>query len=208
MPLLAPIHDMTITKESHVAISDAARRNHDELFPGRVSTLAQTDPELVEYFDNWAFDEVLQHASDLGTRTRLLVQLASMIASQAVAEYPVMLGAALTVGVTPVEAKEALHQAVPYVGMAKVFDFLHATNEVLVVPGLGGGRRLPGQGEFDAALGEESAPTICFWTASPASTRSTRMRPPTSSTSSGSSQRTASVTTSPVAASTSRRGSC
>jgi 4-carboxymuconolactone decarboxylase len=42
-----------------------------------------------------------------------------------------MLGAALTVGVTPVEIKEIVYQAVPYVGMAKVFDFLHATNEML-----------------------------------------------------------------------------
>jgi 4-carboxymuconolactone decarboxylase len=42
-----------------------------------------------------------------------------------------MLGAALTVGVTPVEVKEIVYQAVPYVGMAKVFDFLHATNNVL-----------------------------------------------------------------------------
>jgi 4-carboxymuconolactone decarboxylase len=47
-----------------MAISDTARKNHDELFPGRVSTLAVTDPELIEYFDNFAFDEVLQH-SDL-----------------------------------------------------------------------------------------------------------------------------------------------
>jgi hypothetical protein len=42
------------------ALSDAARRHHDELFPGRVSTLAKTDPELIEYFDNFAFDEVLR----------------------------------------------------------------------------------------------------------------------------------------------------
>jgi 4-carboxymuconolactone decarboxylase len=42
-----------------------------------------------------------------------------------------MLGAALEVGVTPVEIKELVYQAVPYVGMAKVFDFLHATNVVL-----------------------------------------------------------------------------
>jgi 4-carboxymuconolactone decarboxylase len=41
-----------------------------------------------------------------------------------------MLGAALTIGVTPVEVKEIVYQAVPYVGLAKVFDFLHATNEV------------------------------------------------------------------------------
>jgi 4-carboxymuconolactone decarboxylase len=107
-----------------------AQENHDELFPGHVSTLAVTDPELIEIFDNFAFDEVLRHGS-LDSRTRLMVQLASMIASQAVREYRVMLGAALTVGVTPVEIKEIVYQAVPYVGMAKVFDFLHATNEVL-----------------------------------------------------------------------------
>jgi 4-carboxymuconolactone decarboxylase len=39
----------------------AAQRNHVELFPGRVSMLAQTDPELIEYFDNFAFDELLCH---------------------------------------------------------------------------------------------------------------------------------------------------
>lgn len=42
-----------------------------------------------------------------------------------------MLGAALTAGVTPVEVKEIVYQAVAYVGMAKVFDFIHATNDVL-----------------------------------------------------------------------------
>jgi 4-carboxymuconolactone decarboxylase len=116
-------------------ISEAARRNHDELFPGHVSTLARTDPELIEYFDNFAFDEVLRHGT-LAARTRLMVQLASTIACQAVSEYRVMLGAALNVGVTPVEAKEIVYQAVPYVGMATVFDFLHATNDVLTERGV------------------------------------------------------------------------
>jgi 4-carboxymuconolactone decarboxylase len=54
-----------------------------------------------------------------------------MIACQTQREYRVMLGAALTIGVTPVEVKEIVYQAVPYVGMAKVFDFIHATNDVL-----------------------------------------------------------------------------
>jgi 4-carboxymuconolactone decarboxylase len=65
-----------------------------------------------------------------------MVQLAAMVASQALAEYRVMLGAALTVGVTPIEVKEIVYQAVPYVGMAKVFDFLHATNDVLTERGV------------------------------------------------------------------------
>src|SRR5271157_2251242 len=113
-----------------MAISEQARKNHEELFPGHVSTLAVTDPELIETFDNFAFDEVLRYG-DLDARTRLMVQIASMIACQALREYRVMLGAALTAGVTPVEVKEIVYQAVAYVGMAKVFDFIHATNEVL-----------------------------------------------------------------------------
>lgn len=113
-----------------MAITEAARRNHDLLFPDRRSTLAETDPELVEVFDNWAFDEVLREET-LDVRTRLMVQLAALIASPTLGGYRVMLGAALDVGVTPVEVKEIVYQAVPYVGMGKVFDFLHATNEVL-----------------------------------------------------------------------------
>jgi 4-carboxymuconolactone decarboxylase len=112
-----------------------AQRNHDELFPEHVSTLAVTDPELIEYFDNFAFDEILQYGN-LDTRTRLMVQLASLIACQALSEYRVMLGAALTVGVTPVEVKEIVYQSVPYVGMGKVFDFIDITNDVLTERGI------------------------------------------------------------------------
>jgi 4-carboxymuconolactone decarboxylase len=122
--------------------SELARKNHDELVPRHVSTLAVTDPELIEIFDNFAFDEVLRHGN-LDARTRLMVQLASMIACQALREYRVILGAALTVGVTPVEVKEIVYQAVPYVGMAKVVDFIHATNEVLTERGVA--LPLPGQ---------------------------------------------------------------
>jgi 4-carboxymuconolactone decarboxylase len=113
-----------------MTITEAAQRHHDQLFPGHVSTLKVTDPELIEIFDNWAFDEVIE-ATGMDVRLRLMVQLAALIACQAVNEYRVMLGSALNVGVTPVEAREILYQSVPYVGMARAFDFLHATHEVL-----------------------------------------------------------------------------
>jgi 4-carboxymuconolactone decarboxylase len=95
---------------------------------------------------------MLRHG-DLDARTRLMVQLASMIASQAVREYRVIVGAALTVGVTPVEVKEIVYQAVPYVGMAKVFDFIHATNEVLAERGVV--LPLPGQSTTTPETREE-----------------------------------------------------
>src|SRR5271166_5320890 len=125
-----------------MAPNASAQKNHDDLFPGHVSTLGITDPELIEVFDNFAFDEVLRHGN-LDARTRLMVQLASMIACQALREFRIMLGAALIVGVTPVEVKEIVYQAVPYVGMAKVYDFLHVTNEVLTERGIK--LPLPGQ---------------------------------------------------------------
>lgn len=125
-----------------MAISEEAQRNHDALFPNHESTLKVTDPELVELFDNWAFGEVPRDGT-LDTRTRLMVQLAALIACQGVNEYRVMLGGALNVGVTPVEVKEIVYQAVPYVGMGKVFDFLHATNDVLQSRGI----QLPLEGQ-------------------------------------------------------------
>jgi 4-carboxymuconolactone decarboxylase len=129
-----------------MAISDTARDNRDELFSGHVSTLGVTDPELVEIFGNFAFDEVLRH-STLDTRTRLMVQLAGLIGCQALGEYRVMLGAAVTAGVSPVEVKEIVYQAVPYAGMGKVFDFLRATNDVLTERGI----QLPLDGQATSA---------------------------------------------------------
>ena len=118
-----------------MSVTKAAQANHDELFPGHQSTLAVTDPEFVELFGNFAFDEVIAYGQ-LSTQTRLKVILASLIAMQTVSEYKVLLGGALTVGVTPVEVKEIVYQAVPYVGIARAFDFLHATNEILASRGV------------------------------------------------------------------------
>lgn len=56
-----------------------------------------------------------------------MVQLAALIACGALTEYPVLLGAALNAGITPVATKEIVYQAVPYVGMGRVFDFLRTT---------------------------------------------------------------------------------
>ncbi|HUI69917.1 MAG TPA: carboxymuconolactone decarboxylase family protein, partial [Spirochaetia bacterium] len=125
-----------------MAISEEARRNREALFGNHRSTLAGADPEFIQAFDNWAFGEVPKE-SVIDARTRLMVQLAAIIACQAVNEYRVMLGGALNVGVTPVEVKEIVYQAVPYVGIARAFDFLNATNEILGARGV----KLPLEGQ-------------------------------------------------------------
>jgi 4-carboxymuconolactone decarboxylase len=42
-----------------MAPNERARQNHNALFPNHVSTLATTDPELIDVFDDFAFDEVV-----------------------------------------------------------------------------------------------------------------------------------------------------
>lgn len=130
-----------------MATSNNAQQNLEELFPNHQSTLNKTDPEFIELFENFAFDEVIAQ-SKLETRTRLMVILASLIAQQALGEYRVMLGGALNVGVSPVEAKEIVYQAVAYAGIAKVIDFLHLTNEILESRGVA----LPLEGQSTTTL--------------------------------------------------------
>ena len=125
-----------------MSISETAQKNHEELFPNHQSTLKVTDPELIEVFDNFAFDEVFSYGN-LDAGTRLMVILASLIAQQTLSEYKVMLGGALNVGVTPIEVKEIVYQSVPYVGIAKSYDFIHATNEILERRGV----KLPLEGQ-------------------------------------------------------------
>jgi len=117
-------------KPKRLRISEKANRNHEEPFPNHKSTLKITDPEFIEIFDNFAFDEVISFGN-LDTRIRLIVILSSTIASQSLSEYQIMLNGALNVLVSPIEVKEIVYQAVPYVGISKVYDFIHATNEIL-----------------------------------------------------------------------------
>lgn len=112
-----------------------ARRSLSELFPGGIPEVGDADPELFEIFGNFALGEVTAYGQ-LDTRTRMLCILASNIASQGRTAYRTTLEGALNAGVTPVEVKEALYQAVPYVGMAKVADFVGITNEVLEARGV------------------------------------------------------------------------
>ncbi|MCX6921847.1 MAG: hypothetical protein NT154_01315 [Verrucomicrobia bacterium] len=61
-----------------IHITKSAVRNHEELFPNLESKLQKTDPEFIELFDNWAFDEVIRQ-SQLDTRTRVMMILVSTI---------------------------------------------------------------------------------------------------------------------------------
>ena len=118
-----------------MAITKFAKEYHDKMFPGYVSSFLETDPEFIERFDNFAFDEVAGH-DDLDDKTRFMAILATLLGCQGTDEFHAMLPGALNFGVTPVEIKEIVYQAVAYLGIGRVFPFLKITNEVLKEKGI------------------------------------------------------------------------
>ena len=118
-----------------MGISERARAYHEKMFPGYVSAFLQTDPEFIERFDHFAFDEVVNH-DDLDDRTRFMAILAALIGCGGIDEFQCIAGAALNFGVTPVEIKEIVYQSVDYLGIGRVFPFLKTTNAILTERGV------------------------------------------------------------------------
>ena len=56
-----------------MAITEFAKKYHEKMFPGYVSDFLRTDPEFIERFDNFAFDEVInQEGQGLDDKTFLI----------------------------------------------------------------------------------------------------------------------------------------
>lgn len=116
-------------------ITPEAKAFHEKMFPGYESDFLRTDPEFIERFDNFAFDEVVATVQ-LDDRTRYLGWLATLLGCQGIDEFRAILPAALRNGISPEEAKEVVYQAVAYLGIGRVFPFLKATNEILEAAGV------------------------------------------------------------------------
>lgn len=120
-----------------MAITEFSKTYHEKMFPGDASSLLETDPEFIERFDNFAFDEVInEEGRGLPDKTRFMAILATLIGCQGIDEFKVMAVAALNFDVTPVEVKEIVYQATAYLGIGRVFPFLKAVNTILEEKGI------------------------------------------------------------------------
>ena len=128
-------------------ITKKAKEYHEKMFPGLKSDFLQADPEFIERFDNFAFDEVVNH-DDLDDKTRFMAILATLIGCQGIDEFKAMISAAMNFGVTPVEIKEIVYQSVAYCGFGRTFPFLKATNEIFRQKGI----NLPLEGQATTTI--------------------------------------------------------
>lgn len=116
-----------------MTISAAAKSNHDQLFGDRVSALAQSDPELIEYFGNFAFDEVHADAARGGIdlEVRELLTFSMLVAlGGADAQVRGHVNGNLRVGNTRARLLAVLTVLVPFIGYPRTLNGLAALNDI------------------------------------------------------------------------------
>lgn len=108
----------------------AAEKNRLKWQGEAPSPLADTDPELAAMRDRLVYGEIL-NSGTLSDREAALVTIAALTASQGLEALPAHAGAALRVGASPADIREALYQCAGYVGFPRVEAALRVVNPVL-----------------------------------------------------------------------------
>lgn len=108
-----------------------------------------TDPEFMERFEHFAFDEVVnEEGQQLDDVTRHMAIVATLLGCQGIDEFRIELPRALDAELPPVMVKEIVYQAVDYLGIGRVLPFLDATNEILLSRGV----ELPLEGQATTTM--------------------------------------------------------
>ena len=109
-------------------ITMKANEKYKELLK-RDFAISKEDEDLQNIFNNFVYGEVYNHGS-LEPKLRELITLVSLTASQGQGMIAEHVEAALNVGASAIEIKEALYQCAPYVGFPRVFAALEEANKV------------------------------------------------------------------------------
>jgi 4-carboxymuconolactone decarboxylase len=116
---------------------ERAKQKYVELFGGDQPAPYTTDPDFQRSFPD--FEEILSrfifgevfYQGSLTIHQRELITLVVMTTNQTLPQLHAHIGAALNVGLTPVEIMEAIYQCAPYIGFPKTLNALAMVNEVL-----------------------------------------------------------------------------
>lgn len=109
---------------------ELSKQKFAELF-GNVDTSAfETDPDFSDILNRFIFGEVFYHGT-LDDKQRELITLVVLTTNQTLDQLRGHVGAALNVGLSPVEIKEAIYQCAPYIGFPKTLNALSHVNDVL-----------------------------------------------------------------------------
>lgn len=114
---------------------ELCKQNYTTLFGGEALTGKGTDPEFMDILQKFIFGEVFA-VGDLDLKTRELITCTTLTVMQTLPQLKAHAAAALNVGVTPVELREAIYQCAPFIGFPKTLNAIAVMNEVFTEKGI------------------------------------------------------------------------
>ena len=108
---------------------------YEQLFGSPPDPEAGPDPELMAILRHVIFGEVF-HIGGLDDRTRELITVVVLVTNQTLPQLRSHTAAALNVGVTPIEIREAVYQCAPFLGFPKTLNGVAVINEVFAERGI------------------------------------------------------------------------
>lgn len=111
------------------------KETYHQLFSGEALTGQGTDPELMNILQKFIFGDVF-HTGVLDNKQRELITIVTLVAQQALPQLKAHTNAALNVGVTPIEIREAVYQCAPYIGYPRTLNAVSIINEVFTEKGI------------------------------------------------------------------------
>lgn len=126
-----------------------AERNRHTFLGDAEPSLASTDPDFAAMRDRLIYGEIAERGA-LSDTQRALVTLVVLTSGQMLEDLKTHVDAALRVGATPVEIKEAMYQCAPYIGFPKTAAALKLVNEVFAA------RKIPLPVESQSTVTEAS----------------------------------------------------
>ncbi|WP_299092305.1 carboxymuconolactone decarboxylase family protein [uncultured Metabacillus sp.] len=108
---------------------EKSKEKYKQLFGNGVPAAYATDPDFQDILSHFIFGEVFSQGN-LDDKQRELITLVVLAANQTLPQLKAHVGAALNVGLTPVEIKEAVYQCAPYIGFPKTLNALNEVNDV------------------------------------------------------------------------------
>lgn len=108
---------------------EKSKEKYKQLFGDGVPAANATDPDFQDILSHFIFGEVF-YQGNLDDKQRELITLVVLTTSETLPQLKAHVGAALKVGLTPVEIKEAIYQCAPYIGFPKTLNAIQEVNEV------------------------------------------------------------------------------
>ncbi|WP_315792368.1 carboxymuconolactone decarboxylase family protein [Paenibacillus sp. BIC5C1] len=108
---------------------EKSRVTFKKLFGDGESATSATDPDFQDLLSRFIFGEVF-YQGNLEDKQRELITLVVLATNQTLPQLKAHAHAALNVGLTPIEIKEAIYQCAPYLGFPKTLNAIEEINEV------------------------------------------------------------------------------